>query len=114
MKMIASKFGRAALLACVLVVPSIQGCATNTDPRVAAAVDDKPFYTWFNGLVDQIKADPNYKRMPIDTEAEVNQFLVELHDAYRHRITKKDFAALLNDRYPNHQNEVSFIVSRLP
>jgi hypothetical protein len=114
MKMKVSKFGRAALLACVLVVPVIQGCATNTDPRVAAAVDDKPFYTWFNGLVDQIKADPNYKRMPIDTEAEANQFMVELHDAYRHRISKKDFAALQNSRYPNHQNEVSFIVSRLP
>ncbi len=115
MKMKVGNFGRAVLLACVLAVPAIQGCATNTDdPRVVAAVEDKPFSAWFDSLVDQIKADPNYKRMPIDTEAEANQFMVELHDAYRHRISKKDFAALLNSRYPNHQNEVSFLVSRLP
>jgi len=114
MKMKVGKFGRAVLLACVLAVPAIQGCATNTDPRVEAAVEDKPFSAWFDSLVEQIKADPSYKRMPIDTEAEANQFLVSLHDAYRHRIAKQDFATLLNSRYPNHRNEVAFIVSRLP
>lgn len=114
MTMSVRNVGRAVLLACVLAMPVIQGCAANTDPRVVAALEDKPFSAWFDSLVEQIKADPNYKRMPVDTEAEANQFMVELHDAYRHRISKKDFAALQNSRYPNHQNEVSFIVSRLP
>lgn len=114
MKMRVGNFGRAALLACALALPAMQGCATNTDPRVAAAVDDKPFYAWFNKLVDQIKADSNYKRIPIDTKAEEEQFLVWLHDTYHHRMTKQEFAAAVNGRYPNHQNEVSFIVARFP
>ncbi|HEY9321719.1 membrane-bound lytic murein transglycosylase B [Achromobacter deleyi] len=114
MKMRARNFGRAVVLACVLAMPAIQGCATNTDPRVAAAVDDQPFNAWLNNLVDRIKAEPNYKRIPIDTKAEEDQFLVWLHDAYHHRITRQDFAAHVNGRYPNHQNEVAFIVSRLP
>lgn len=114
MKMTAGSFSRAFMLACVLALPTIQGCATNANPRVTAAVEDEPFYAWFNRLVDQVKADPNYRRIPIDTKADEEQFLIWLHDTYRHRMTKQEFADLVNGRYPNHRNEVAFIVSRFP
>lgn len=114
MKITAKHFSRAVLMACVLALPAMQGCATNANPRVTAAVEDEPFYAWFNRLLDQVKADPNYKRMPIDTKADEEQFLIWLHDTYRHRMTKQEFADLANGRYPNHHNEVAFIVSKFP
>lgn len=114
MKMTAKHFSRAILMACVLAMPAMQGCATSSNPRVTAAVEDEPFYAWFNRLLDQVKADPNYKRMPIDTKADEEQFLIWLHDTYRHRMTKQEFAELANGRYPNHRNEVAFIVSKFP
>lgn len=108
------KLSSAVLLGFALSVPFIQGCTTAQDPGVSAAVEDKQFYSWFNNLTDQIKADPKYKRIPIDTKAQSNEFLVWLHDAYRKKITKHEFTQRVNSTYPNHEYETSFIVSRLP
>ncbi|MBV7483874.1 hypothetical protein [Bordetella sp. BOR01] len=108
------KASLAALTALVLALPLVQGCASSQDPRVEAAVADEPFYDWFNKLVSQIEADPKYKRIPIDTKPESNEFLVLLHDTYRHKITKQEFVQRVNTQYPGHDYETSFIVSRLP
>ncbi|MDH1321653.1 hypothetical protein N5C39_25320 [Enterobacter bugandensis] len=91
----------------------LQGCVYQ-DPRVDAAVEDKPFYSWFNKLVSQIEKDPIYKRIPIDTTTQSNEFLVLLHDTYRHRVTKEEFSQRINTQYPDHQYETAFIVARLP
>lgn len=91
----------------------VQGCAS-PDSRMQAAVDDQPFHTWFLGLVDQIKADPRYNRIPLDTSDRTGEFMQWLHDAYRHKITKAQFAQLVQARYPGHQYETDFIVKRLP
>lgn len=91
----------------------LQGCV-NQDSRVVAAVEDKPFYSWFNKLVSQIEKDPTYKRIPIDTTAQSNEFFVLLHDTYRHRVTKEEFSHRINTQYPNHQYETAFIVARFP
>lgn len=105
----------AALIFCTLGLPLVQGCSSaSQDPRVVSAVADKPFYAWFNQLISQIKDDPGYKRLPIDTEAQSNDFLVLLHDTYRHTISKQEFAQRVNSQYPGHQYETDFIVSRLP
>lgn len=114
MNMTAKRCSRAILMACFLALPAMQGCATDSNPRVVAAVEDEPFYAWFNSLLDQVKANPSYKRIPIDTKADEEQFLIWLHDTYRHRMTKQEFAELVNGRYPNHRNEVAFIVSKFP
>lgn len=109
------KASLAVAAALALGMPLMHGCAaSSSDPRVVAAVEDKPFYDWFNKLTSQVETDPKYKRIPIDTEAQQNEFLVWLHDAYRHRISKQEFASRVNAQYPNHDYETSFIVSRLP
>jgi hypothetical protein len=91
----------------------VQGCAS-PDPRMQAAVTDQPFHTWLLGLTDQIKADPDYKRIPLDTSDQTSEFTQWLHDAYRHKITKTQFAQLVQSRYPGHQYETDFIIKRLP
>jgi hypothetical protein len=108
-------------LLCILVAVSslgaglaVQGCASSADPRVQAAVEDKPFYAWFTGLSEQIKADPHYKRMPINTSERENEFMQWLHDAYRQKISKQEFVGRLDNRYPGHRYETNFIAARLP
>jgi len=91
----------------------VEGCST-PDPRMQAAVNDQPFHTWFLGLTDQIKADSHYRRIPLDTPDETGEFMQWLHDTYRHRITKVQFADLVQTHYPGHQYETDFIVRRLP
>jgi hypothetical protein len=112
---------RTKSLLCILVAVSslgaalaIQGCASSVDPRMQAAVDDKSFDAWFTGLVDQIKADPQYKRIPLDTSEQRNEFMQWLHDAYRRKISKPEFVQRVDSRYPGHQHETTFIVQRLP
>lgn len=106
----------AAVMALSLATPVLQGCATDAvaDPRVVAAEMDQPFMNWSQGLVKQIKSDPSYSRIPLDTDAQRDEFLVWMHDAYRQRVTRQEFAAWINSRYPHHQHEAAFIVSRLP
>jgi len=108
------KAGLAVLTALVLGGPLLQGCASTADPRLSAAVDDKPFYAWFNNLTSQVQADSKYKRIPLDTPEQSSEFMGWLHDAYRHRITKQEFAERVRNRYPNHEYETSFIMSRMP
>jgi hypothetical protein len=93
---------------------AVQGCAAPADPRMQAAVDDKPFYARFTGLLDQVKADPQYKRIPLDTSEQTNEFMQWLHDAYRRKISKSEFVQRIGSRYPGHQYEANFISQRLP
>lgn len=113
------------LLAVVMSVPFIQGCTTATDQAVnqmsttqqvklIEAGEDKQFNEWFNQLLAQIKVDPTYKRMPVDTKKQELDLYVWLHEAYSKKITKQELTQRLNTAYPNHTYEVSFIVSRVP
>jgi len=109
------KISTAIVIGFAFSVPLIQGCAsTSHDSRAVAAVEDKQFDAWFDNLVNQIKADPKYKRMPIDTTEQQDEFLVWIHEAYLHQITKDELTRRIKSRYPNHEYESSFITSRLP
>ncbi|AHG65388.1 hypothetical protein [Advenella mimigardefordensis] len=120
-----NKISSQILLTVVLSVPFIQGCTTEGDRvvnemstaqqiKLVEAGDDKQFNDWYNQLLTQIKADSNYKRMPIDTKRQELESYVWFHEAYRKQITKEELARRLNTSYPNHKYEVNFIVSRLP
>lgn len=111
-----SRVSAAVVTTFALAMPLLQGCATGSqeDPRVVAAGMDKPFNAWTDTLISQIKADPKYKRIPLDTTAQQEEFTVWLHNAYHHRVTRQEFASWANSQYPGHQYEVAFIISRLP
>lgn len=110
------KISSAVAIAFALSLPSIQAYAASShvDANAAAAEADKPFVDWSNKLTSQIKADSKYKRIPLDTTAQQNEFVVWMHNAYRHRITKQEFASWVNSHYLNHRYETAFIVARLP
>lgn len=109
-----SKFKLISPLLLALSFSIVQGCTNTNEPQVISALDDKPFNDWFNKLLSQIKSDHNYKRIPIDTTEKSDEFLILLHDTYRHKITKKEFSQRMFSQYPGHDYEISFITSRLP
>lgn len=92
----------------------VQGCTNTNEPQVISALDDKPFNDGFNKLLSQIKSDHNYKRIPIYTTNKSEEFLMLLHDVYRHKITKKKFSQKMISQYPGHDYEISFSISILP
>lgn len=102
------------VLLLALSLPLMQGCAREENAAVMTAVEDKAFNDWSNNVIKQIEADPKYKRIPIDTTEESADFIVLMHDAFRKKISHKMFFQRVNARYPDHQYEISFIVSRLP
>lgn len=83
--------------------------------EVAKASQDKPFYQWLTvDLINRIKANPRYSRLPLDSEAETDQFTGWLHALYRERITPDQFKQTVLGSYPGHEYEVDFIISSLP
>lgn len=109
------KVSSAMVMGLAFSMPLIQGCAsTQHDPRASAAVEDRQFNAWFDHLLNQVKADPKYQRMPIDTQAQQDEFLVWLHEAYRKQISKVELTRRINGAYPDHEYEAAFIASKLP
>lgn len=111
-----TRFRSAVLLAVALTLPLIAGCATShtEDPRVVAAEMDEGFNAWLQRLMGQVQADPTYKRIPLDTKSQRDEFIVWLHSAYHKKVTKQELANWINGKYPNHQHETAFILSKLP
>lgn len=88
---------------------SVQATAQSDNP-----LGDKPFISWYADLDSQIKANPEYQRLPLDTKEQAGEFIDLLHDLYRERITPEQFKSKLAARYPGHDNEARFILSILP
>jgi len=84
-----------------------------SDATVGTPTADPEFMAWYTQTGMEIEADPNYKRMPIDTPEQVETFSARLYQAYRGEITVAEFAELTNATYPGHAYEVAFFTARL-
>ena len=83
--------------------------------EMTKASQDKPFYQWLTvDLINMIKANPSYSRLPLDSQAQTDEFTGWLHALYRQRITADQFKQTVLAKYPGHEHEVNFIVSSLP
>jgi hypothetical protein len=99
-----------ALLLSACASPLIR--SVRADPLDVSS--DKPFLEWFKTLTSQAAADPNYRRIPLDTHDQSQEFIYLLHEAYSKQVTGDQFAQMVNLRYPGHEYEVSFILQHLP
>lgn len=101
----------------VLVLGGIvvtQGCASVNDPRAIAAQNDPAFFAWYMQLATDIQADQQYRKIPLNTDEQANEFVQLLHDTYNRKTSVADFSAWVNQRYPGHAYEIAFITQRLP
>ena len=104
----------ALLLAIALTGSAMVGGCAAPDSRAQAAQQDKEFYAWYLQLAAAIKADPQYKRIPLDSPDQANEFVDWLHAAYRNQISADELSRKINQRYPGHQYEAGFIRQHLP
>ncbi|HMO48323.1 MAG TPA: hypothetical protein PKB14_20145 [Rubrivivax sp.] len=91
------------------------GAATAAPPEHASAAQDQAFAQWLaDDLSKRVQNDPNYRRIPLDTEASQNEFSVWLHALYRQRMTPEQFKRTVSAAYPGHDYEIDFIIAALP
>lgn len=111
----------AASFLCVLIT----GCVAASTPAasvtqasahdIAQANQDTAFQHWMqDDLFERVKANKEYRRLPLDTPAQAEEFMVWLHALYRQRISPEEFAQRVQYSYPGHDAEVNFILSCLP
>lgn len=93
---------------------ALSACADNVAVETRAAAQDAEFMSWLDGLLAKIQADPKYRRLPLDTEAQSEEFLARLHAAYRDIITTVEFTAWAAEKYPGHDYELGVITRSLP
>lgn len=87
----------------------------NAEAESRSAAHDDAFNRWIAGeLAERAKADPRYHRIPLDTDAAVQQFTGWLHALYRQRMTPDEFQRTVLKAYPGHAYEADFIVASLP
>ena len=65
-----------------------------------SAMADKPFVDWYATLARQINADPSYRRIPLDTTDQAQEFVGWMHQAYRGEMSHEQFAQTVHARYP--------------
>ncbi|TPE63915.1 hypothetical protein FJQ54_03475 [Sandaracinobacter neustonicus] len=69
---------------------------------------------WLIALGKAAAADPNYKRIPLDTPAQTKAFTDLTHQLYRKQIDADQYRAAVLAQYPGHEYEVGFIIAKLP
>ena len=65
-------------------------------------------------LVDKVKADPHYKRIPLDTQPAAEEFKGWMEALWLQRITPDEFKRDVERKYPGHDYEADFIIAALP
>lgn len=105
----------AAILAAALMAgPGVPAVAETLAAAAQAAQQDAAFQSWLKGLLGRIQADPKYRRLPLDTEAQTAAFEAKLHEAYRGIVAPADFVAWADRTYPGHAYELGVISGALP
>jgi hypothetical protein len=90
------------------------GVAACASVPLGDTVNDKPFVSWYTGMAQQVKANPDYHKIPLDTDAKAHAFIQWLHALYRQQITAAQFEQNVANAYPGHDYEARYIVQCLP
>ena len=69
----------------------LTGCtdSAGSHPSPQAVAQDREFTAWYRQLTQDSLADPHYRRLPLDTTAQTDEFAAWLHAAYRHKISAR-------------------------
>jgi hypothetical protein len=69
----------------------------------AAMAASPAFEARLSALIDHIKADPNYKRIPLQTTNDRSWFYKESEDLFEKKITKEQFIADGAKQFPGYE-----------
>ncbi|MEL1265879.1 hypothetical protein [Pseudoxanthomonas putridarboris] len=92
---------------CAMAAPERQA-----DVEVEAS-RDQAFQAWLSELLETVRHDRNYARLPLDTDARAEEFSVVLYRLYRGEIGDPEFMEWVDARYPGHRYEQFTILKAL-
>lgn len=85
-----------------------QGCSSSV------ASDNSAFNNWLNSAVEKIQqSSPNYRRIPIDTDKQVNAFTEVSYKFYKKEITKAEFIQRMESQYPSYSVSIKTLADAL-
>ena len=116
------KTQKSLLLVLLFIVALLfQACSSSLDSSIKAATKDandpavtKAFETWFYKVVDDVKANPTYKRIPLDTKVDQDWYLALMFTAWDKKITKEEFVTDGLKKFPDYKESFQFIANKLP
>ncbi|QPC43461.1 hypothetical protein HW532_12615 [Kaustia mangrovi] len=97
-------------------LPLALGACASRQPDTTlppSITQDATFMSWLAGLDNAVDQDPKYRRIPLDSPAQTNEFAAHLHDLYRGRTSEAEFRSWVNSRYPGHAYEQNVIIRYL-
>lgn len=96
----------AATLTTVVVLAA--GLMTSTASMAGAAFDAK-----MSSVIDHVKADPGYKKIPLNTSADRQWFFDESQSLYEKKITKEQYLADGSKQFPGYEASFSELADLL-
>lgn len=110
-----------ALLLGILALPASAAGQTARSADAAAAPSYRlaaraqSFDDWVTvTLADKVKADPKYRRIPLDTKPAAEEFGAWMLELWSQQITADEFKRRVDRKYPGHEYEVYFIIANMP
>lgn len=94
----------------------LSGCSPTLNVDTADAKDPKIVQAYaddFKVLARQIQNDPNYKRIPLDTQEQMNWFEGLTFLYWDGKITREQFISQGLERYPGHKASFEYVADRL-
>lgn len=75
---------------------------------------DSDYLSWLKEVSQEIEKNPDYKRIPIDTKDQQEDYLKLAHKAFNKEISTADFISEMSDRYPEHLSSIVWLSEQLP
>ena len=72
-----------------------------------------PFDNKMSSVIATVKADPNYKTIPLATSADRSWFFEECHALYEKKITKEQYLADVAKQFPGYDESFAKLADLL-
>jgi hypothetical protein len=89
----------------------ISACSFFPDHPAFLDVDYKK---WMDKTVEKTERKADYRRIPIDTNDQVNHFYSLSYKAYKEEISKQEFIKEMERKYPGYSVSIRWIAEQLP
>ena len=90
------------------------GSNQDIDNPPSLSVEDADFLYWYREMISASDANPQYRRIPINSPSGQKAFNDLLENAYFGRITTEQFVQTATGWYPDSETSIRIIASFLP
>jgi hypothetical protein len=100
-----------------LLIVLLSGCTTlKLNQAVADAHDPKVVQAYektLNDVIKEVQNDPSYKRIPLDSKAEVDWFITQAFLYWDKKISRDEFVKRGVTKYPGYKESFEYLADRI-